>query len=301
MVEHLVKVCPCPTCKSSRGSLHWLAFNAEGLVVKAKDELFPFEEVETRTVNAFSDDVKRRIDAHVKLLTNKLKLGGDSALTTAKLRDALKRSQELSAQLATAIATSAIPYAQFIADAGAQAGLGQLPDGSYDFAATAGKYSQQVRDAAGRASERMAQSVSRTVADKIGTVMQSSIEENLTMRQTAEMLQETIGSKMTGDRAIMIARTESSRAFTDGQIASWEASGVVTGKYWMISPRACEFCRAAYEEFGQKSVGLNEPFYALGHTLQVGEKTMTLDFDSTSGPPLHPNCRCTIMAEVSEE
>jgi len=99
-------------------------------------------------------------------------------------------------------------------------------------------------------------------------------------------------------RAERIARTETIRAFNQGQTQAWKQSGVVKGKRWLLSPTACEFCRVAAAQFGanQPGIGLDDAFYARG-TIITSESgnTMMLDYQAIDGPPLHPNCRCSLV------
>jgi hypothetical protein len=77
---------------------------------------------------------------------------------------------------------------------------------------------------------------------------------------------------------------------------------MVTGKTWLLAPDPCEFCEAASKAFGQKSIGLNEPFYKQGDVLTGADGgSMMLDFEDVGGPPLHPNCRCSMQPAFDAE
>lgn len=83
-------------------------------------------------------------------------------------------------------------------------------------------------------------------------------------------------------RAEMIARTEVIRAFTQGAVAGYKASGVVVGLRWLDGqPGACRLCSA----LDGKVVKIGEGFYAGGDGL----------------PPRHPNCRCAVAPVTKEE
>mgnify|MGYP001612911561 CR=1 FL=1 len=97
-------------------------------------------------------------------------------------------------------------------------------------------------------------------------------------------------------RAEMIARTESARAYVEGSIQGWEQAGI-KGKIWLLAPDACEFCEATAAEFSS-AIELRKSYYAQGETLTAGGKTMTFDYGSVLGPPLHPNCACTLVPQV---
>lgn len=87
-------------------------------------------------------------------------------------------------------------------------------------------------------------------------------------------------SKMQSTR---ITRTEVLRASNQSALDAWEQSGVVEGKQW-VTAGATDDC-AAYE--GQIE-NLSNNFY--------DDASEFLDGD----PPLHPNCRCTLVPIVTE-
>lgn len=91
-------------------------------------------------------------------------------------------------------------------------------------------------------------------------------------------------------RAKRIARTETIAAQNQGLLATWqeyERAGVLEGveRVWISAPespnpaRPCESCL----EMDGKAVGINDPF----SSAILGIDVMT--------PPLHPNCRCTVV------
>ena len=212
------------------------------------------------------------------------------------MQAALKASQK---KLIDDLANTAKPYAQTIAEAGLSQGASLLPSGSLDLGLLSGKASEFVVQATNRAAIRMAQSVSDSLAERVSNIIRIGIEETATGTDVIGLLEE---AGFDENRAQTIARTESARAYTDGQNAAWEASGVVKGKTWLVSPYACEFCEAAAKEFGEKSVGVKDAFYERGATITgASGATMALDFDDTSGPPLHPNCRCSLLPVIDYE
>jgi len=80
-------------------------------------------------------------------------------------------------------------------------------------------------------------------------------------------------------RAEMIAVTEVTRAFAQGNIAAWRASGVVDGIRWRTAEDdiVCDICSG------------------------LAEQTDTLDgdFDGQGPPPAHVNCRCWLVPVVN--
>ena len=109
-------------------------------------------------------------------------------------------------------------------------------------------------------------------------------------------------ARQTRSRAITIARTEAQRATRKAESEAWKSTGLVEGKKWLLAPDPCEFCQAASEQFGQKSVGINEPFYKQGDTLTGADGgELALDYEAVDGPPLHPNCRCSMQPVLVDD
>ena len=95
-----------------------------------------------------------------------------------------------------------------------------------------------------------------------------------------------------------IARTEVVRAFNGGIIESYKQSGVVTGKEWLTSPDACEFC----VPLDGKIIELEKTYFDKGDEPNGNQGgKMTLDYSSVGFPPLHPNCKCTVFAVLRED
>jgi hypothetical protein len=295
------KSCPCKTCKSAKPPLWWIDFNAEKQVIVKDGISETFEATEARAVRAFAEGIQADIDKVIEEVSRKLSASiraGDT-ITQRQLEEvqaALKASQK---KLIADLANTAKPYAQTIAEAGLNQGASLLPSGSLDLNLLSGKASEFVVEATNRAAIRMARSVSDSLAERVSNIIRIGIEETATGTDVIGLLEE---AGFDENRAQTIARTESARAYTDGQNAAWEASGVVKGKTWLVSPFACEFCEAAAKQFGEKSVGVTDAFYERGATITgASGATMALDFDDTSGPPLHPNCRCSLLPVIDYE
>lgn len=301
MVNVHAKSCPCLTCKSAKPPLWWIDFTAEKQVITKDGITETFEATEARAVRAFADGIQQDIDKVIEEVSRKLSASiraGDT-VTQRQLeavQEALKASQR---KLIADLTNTAKPYAQTIAEAGLSQGASLLPDGSFDLGLLSGKASEFVVQATNRAAIRMAQSVSDSLAERVSNIIRVGIEETATGTDVIGLLEE---AGFDENRAQTIARTESARAYTDGQNAAWDASGVVKGKTWLVSPYACEFCEAAAAQYGEKSVGVNDAFYERGATITgASGATMALDFDDTSGPPLHPNCRCSLLPVIDYE
>lgn len=105
---------------------------------------------------------------------------------------------------------------------------------------------------------------------------------------------ESVFSDARGNRAQLIARTETARSANFATVEAYKQSGVVRGKKWLTAfdEVTCERCAALGKD--DKIYGLDESFFDKNDEY-MGVK---LDYDDVDYPPLHVNCRCTIIPIV---
>jgi len=104
-------------------------------------------------------------------------------------------------------------------------------------------------------------------------------------------------------RAEMIARTETIRSSNAGAVMSYQQAGIEQ-KQWFTAQdgRVCGFC----DEMHNKIVGVSDNYWNLGDKMTVEREdakpiSMTFTYEDVRHPPLHPNCRCTILAVPMED
>jgi SPP1 gp7 family putative phage head morphogenesis protein len=91
------------------------------------------------------------------------------------------------------------------------------------------------------------------------------------------------------ERANMIARTETAYADTMGSIFGWQESGVVSHMEWSTSASdSCDDCR--------ELDGFTSPIDG-----DMTEWTMDGSVIDADAPPLHPNCRCSLLPVAIDE
>lgn len=158
-----------------------------------------------------------------------------------------------------------------------------------------------------RLSRRAATGVNRYTSVRVGEILGNGIAEGETIPQLAARVQEWAGEKGDADRAtrrraLTIARTEAQRASRAAEVEAWRSTGLVEGKTWLLAPDPCEFCEAASKSFSENAVGIEESFYRKGETLVGADGgELVLDYENVDGPPLHPNCRCSLQPKFSGE
>lgn len=150
------------------------------------------------------------------------------------------------------------------------------------------KIAQEVRDVVGLTS-RQASAV---------TSLRETLEARGLPASQVDRQVERMHQRQIRQRSMLIARTETIRAYNTGQQAAWESAateGLIDAeearRFWMASTpvsaggRTCEICDGIARH-NAKGVGLNEPFQ-----LPTGG---TIDM-----PPSHPGCRCSVGLRFS--
>jgi hypothetical protein len=136
-----------------------------------------------------------------------------------------------------------------------------------------------------------------------------------TQKQTVQIIQEWIRSGESLDvlkaklapiygeaRAAKVAVTEVTRAYTNGNLTAWDASGMVSGKRWdtVRDDRVTPLCRALEGQV----VGLNDDFVVPPEKIAADPELakMVKQFgDRFKGPPAHILCRSRITPIVGED
>jgi len=149
-----------------------------------------------------------------------------------------------------------------------------------------------------------AQSLGRSTTDAIRDQLARAIEQGESIPEIKKRLQTVFGfiddQRKESWRAERVARTEVARAQTIGQREYWKQTGVVESVVWDASGDACPFCL----EMDGKVVSINEVYFDKGAEMTVPfsgkDISMGFNYADVPGPPLHPNCRCTLIAQISE-
>lgn len=119
-------------------------------------------------------------------------------------------------------------------------------------------------------------SIAETTRTMIRNEVAKALEDGASNDQLASIIRDA--GAFSGARAEMIARTETANADVQGQIAGWRESGVVGGLQWLAAPDCCDEC----QEIDGDVVSIDEGF-------------------PDGDPPLHPNCRCSISAVLTDD
>lgn len=157
-----------------------------------------------------------------------------------------------------------------------------------------------VQDFIDNYSYQFAKGVMETTIDDLKNAISTGMDEGLSMREIGKLIEES--STFSAQRAELIARTETIRASNYAQIESYKQSGVVLKKEWLVTEddRLCVWC-ASMQGI---QIDLDETYFDKDEDYTVGTgddaQTTTFDYEAIDGPPLHPNCRCTLVPVVDE-
>lgn len=145
----------------------------------------------------------------------------------------------------------------------------------------------------------LCESTLATTSDMVGTVYQKLREELtaglLTEGESIPQLTKRVRSIFTDlskNHAELIARTEASRAVHTASEMSAKASGVVTGKVWLLSTNACPLCHSLANASNAHPIPLGGEFANIGNNETYASIRM---------PPGHPRCRCSVTYRLTDE
>lgn len=118
--------------------------------------------------------------------------------------------------------------------------------------------------------------VSDTTRQEVRDLVGQQAREGWSIDELADQIA-SLAEIHTRERALLISRTESATAYTQGSLAAYRASGVVDRVEWLLGPDPCEICQ-----------GLGGAVVPLGEEFLPG----------VDGPPAHPRCVCALAPVV---
>lgn len=134
------------------------------------------------------------------------------------------------------------------------------------------------------------------IDNRYDRVLEQALSDGSTPEQAARIAdrdKRTYSYWLQQGRAQTVARTETSAAFNQGQLAAireaqengWAAHTV---KVWSAAPDCCDDCQDLDGEVAELDDAYNHPNNA------------SIEYTSGLTPPLHPNCRCVLLYETRE-
>jgi len=248
--------------------------------------------------------VSRVFDAQTEAVLAALRKAERPTQDLISQADRLLRSRSYQRELVDALA----PYLREAIATGVNIGIDTVSKvaTSVDFAVERADLERYAETESIRLARRTASGVTETQAVRFKEVLGNGVAEGETVDELATRVQDWAASQKDEDgswsRARTVARTEAMRAARTAEVEAWTSTGMVTGKTWLLAPDPCEFCEAASKSFGEKAIGLGDAFYTKGEVLTGADgNEMVLDYENVDGPPLHPNCRCSMQPQFDAE
>lgn len=140
---------------------------------------------------------------------------------------------------------------------------------------------------------KFAASISDTSVSDMKTIIDGALRDGLSINEAKEQLL-TKFVEWEKTRAEMVARTEVIRGSNMGAKMAYKEAGI-TRLRWVAAADHCDYCAG----LDGKIVGIDENFQNLGDSVSggSGDAPMAITYDNIETPPLHVNCRCTILAD----
>lgn len=143
--------------------------------------------------------------------------------------------------------------------------------------------------------EKMAKNFNKETLAKLD----NTLAEGIAQGESLDLLSLRVASvydEIDRYRTDRLARTETLKASNDATNWAYKQTGYVKGKEWYTNPGACEIC----DTFNGKTIGLDDSYATVGQSVDYTdskgeERTYAIDYDDIDNPPVHPNCRCTIV------
>lgn len=172
--------------------------------------------------------------------------------------------------------------------AGIQGGLAMSFAGDHDstFILTA-----PFQQALAAGTQKMAQNVNDRTLEKLNASLAEGMRQGEGLSKLKNRVDDVYGN-LKGYEANRIARTETLRASNSASIWAYKQTGYVVGKQWVVNPDACDIC----SEMDGVTIALDDSYLGMGDSLSYGDdQSFVADYSSVDEPPLHPNCRCTVV------
>lgn len=135
---------------------------------------------------------------------------------------------------------------------------------------------------------------------KVRDVILRGQEEGWSIRNMAKALTQVF-SDFDKTRATMIARTETIRSNNAAALASYKQAGIARFQWYAAQDeRVCPFCNELHVQYGPGTEGqvIGQVFFEEGESMEVLEEQLVFSYEPIYQPPLHPNCRCSVLPVI---
>lgn len=160
--------------------------------------------------------------------------------------------------------------------------------------------SEAARDYIAQYNFDLVSGVTQTMADQMRTTIDAGLEQGKTINEIQQELTDKI-PEVSLNRAEVIARTETARAYQHGSMKQAEELGF-DSKEWLLSGNPCGLCEGADRAVAGKKVPIKEPFFKAGDTIAGTDgKIYVMSRPVMAASDIHPQCGCVGVPMVTEE
>jgi len=129
--------------------------------------------------------------------------------------------------------------------------------------------------------------------------LRKTLSEGMAENETLIELRKRLENEYEGfDRykAMVVARTETIWAWNAGAVEGYKQSGMVEKKQWVSSgdERTCGFCT----DMDGQIIAVQSAFWDKGDIMQSNGSKLSFEYEEVEHPPMHPMCRCTVVAVI---
>jgi len=299
------KACGCG-CKKAKPRVSQKALWSAVLTKAGEKDAEREFEAMTEDEKKIARGVAGVFDRQVKDLLARLEaINGAPTSSLVAEAERLLRNRKWNKELASVLR----PYIQTALENGVTLGLDTVAKvaTTVDFEVEKADLRAYAQSESVRLASNAADSINRYTEVRVSDMLGQGIANGETIPELADRVQawaadDENGGNMNARRAVTIARTEANRATRVAEAEAWKQTGMVQGKTWLLAPDPCEFCEAAAARYGENGIGLGDSFFQKDSTLTGADGgEMVLDYENIDGPPLHPNCRCSMQPVFDDE
>ncbi len=147
-----------------------------------------------------------------------------------------------------------------------------------------------------KSTQKMASNFNDDTLAKLNTTLAEGVQAGEGIGELKARVND-VYDELDGYRAERLARTETLKASNSATLEAYRQTGYVTGMKWADNPGACEIC---VELAAEDAISLDETFRELGSSVDYEDEngdpqSYAIDYEPIDTPPVHPNCRCTII------
>lgn len=245
------------------------------------EQVMDFHNKQIGVVEAYEDIFKNKAEQYIKKLVEKAIAQIPNEVARIQKKALFDEEDE--------IALAVLTFQPILVETGILSAQHALKMAGDDSVYVPNKLRKRVR----KNVEKFAKSMIKTDKDKIIDIIAKGVAEGKGIPVIRNEIRDTF-EQYSKTQAERITRTEVIRASNQGTVDAWQQSEVVSGKEWLTAEdsRVDEDC----EEMNGVIVNVESSFNgAIKDKFDEDVAEKLLDYGSVGEPPLHPDCRCTLI------